>query len=397
MRTVLLVARREFTERARERSFLVSTVVTIVILGAILGLPQLTGLGEEDARRVAVVGAGSAGLAEGLTGIELGDEPILVVELPDRAAAERALDDEDVDAVVLDGDRILVRDEVDDDLGLALQQASAAARARAALSEAGVEGEAAQAVLAPAPLPVEGVQPDDAQRDDERRGLAFVGVLLLYGQLLGYGYWVAAGVVEEKASRIIEILLATIRPRQLLAGKVLGIGALALLQLLGVGAFAIVAGVAVGAVDVPADAVGVAAIVLGWFVLGYAFFACAFAAAGALVPRQEELQNATTPLSLVLIASFLLSFTALSNPDGDIARIASLIPPFSAMMMPPRLAGGDVAWWEIVVSVGLMLAAIALIIPLAARIYEGSILRLGQRVGLREAWRGRTGGARRTT
>jgi ABC-2 type transport system permease protein len=263
----------------------------------------------------------------------------------------------------------------------------------AGLAEAGVAGPEAEALLAPEPLPVEGLAADD-DSDDDRRNLAFVGVLLLYGQLLGYGYWVAAGVVEEKASRIVEILLATIRPRQLLAGKVLGIGALALLQLLGVGAIAIAVGLGLGAIDVPSDALAVAGYVLAWFVLGYAFFACAFAAAGALVPRQEELQNTTTPLSLVLIVSFFLSFTALESPDGDFARVASLVPPISAMVMPPRLASGGVPAWELALSVALMLAAIAVLIPVAARIYESSILRLGQRVGVREAWAARVAARR---
>ena len=215
-----------------------------------------------------------------------------------------------------------MKDELADDLGLLLQGASAAVRARAALDAAGLEPARAEQVLSPAPLPVDGVS-SSAEPDDERSALAFVGVLLLYGQLLGYGYWVAAGVVEEKASRIVEILLATIRPRHLLAGKVLGIGALALLQLFGIGVLTLTAGIAIGAIEVPSDAIVVAAIVLAWFVLGYAFFACAYAAAGALVPRQEDLQNTTTPLSLVLIASFLLSFAAIENPDGGLARVLS--------------------------------------------------------------------------
>ena len=287
--------------------------------------------------------------------------------------------------MVVDGQRILVADELADDLGLLLQGVSAAARARAALAAAGLDPEQAEQALAPPPLPVDGVSAS-AESDDERSALAFVGVLLLYGQLLGYGYWVAAGVVEEKASRIVEILLATIRPRQLLAGKVLGIGALALLQLFGIGVLAVVTGIAIGAIDVPSDAIEVAAIVLAWFVLGYAFFACAYAAAGALVPRQEDLQNTTTPLSLVLIASFLLSFSAIENPDGSFARVLSLVPPVSAMVMPPRMAAGDVPILDVILSVSLMLLAIAILIPVAARLYEGSILRLGQRVRVREAW-----------
>ena len=146
------------------------------------------------------------------------------------------------------------------------------------------------------------------------------------------------------------------------------------------------AGIAIGAIEVPADAIVVAAIVLAWFVLGYAFFACAYAAAGALVPRQEELQNTTTPLSLVLIASFLLSFAAIENPDGDLARVLSIVPPISAMVMPPRMAAGDVPILDVILSVSLMLLATAILIPVAARLYEGSILRLGQRVGVRDAW-----------
>ncbi len=381
----MLVARREFGERVRERSFLVSTIVTLLILAAILVIPTALDLGAAEPQRVGLVGAASADLAPVLEGARLADEPVRVVDLSDRAAAARALDDGDVDAVVVDGQRILVKDELADDLGLLLQGASAAVRARAALDAAGLDPARAEQVLSPAPLPVDGVS-SSAESDDERSALAFVGVLLLYGQLLGYGYWVAAGVVEEKASRIVEILLATIRPRQLLAGKVLGIGALALLQLFGIGVLTLTAGIAIGAIEVPSDAIVVAAIVLAWFVLGYAFFACAYAAAGALVPRQEDLQNTTTPLSLVLIASFLLSFAAIENPDGGLARVLSIVPPISAMVMPPRMAAGDVPILDVILSVSLMLLATAILIPVAARLYEGSILRLGQRVSVRDAW-----------
>ena len=240
-------------------------------------------------------------------------------------------------------------------------------------------------MLAPAPLPVDGVS-SNPESDDERSALAFVGVLLLYGQLLGYGYWVAAGVVEEKASRIVEILLATIRPRSSWPARCSASARSRCCSCSGSACWRRDRGIAIGAIDVPSDAIGVAAIVLAWFVLGYAFFACAYAAAGALVPRQEELQNTTTPLSLVLIASFLLSFSAIENPDGELARVLSIVPPVSAMVMPPRMAAGDVPILDVILSVSLMLLAIAILIPVAARLYEGSILRLGQRVRVREAW-----------
>ena len=139
----------------------------------------------------------------------------------------------------------------------------------------------------------------------------------------------------------------------------------------GIGVLASGAGIAVGAIEVPSDAIVVRGDRAGWFLLGYAFFACAYAAAGALVPRQEDLQNTTTPLSLVLIASFLLSFAAIENPDGGLARVLSLVPPISAMVMPPRMAAGDVPILDVILSVSLMLLATAILIPVAARLYEG--------------------------
>ena len=156
------------------------------------------------------------------------------------------------------------------------------------------------------------IEPVD-DREDTLGGLAFFTILILYGQLLTYGYWVASGVVEEKASRVVEILLSTIRPRELLAGKVIGLGLLGLGQLLLVAAIGLLVAAATGAVDVDADLLTAVGLSLLWFVLGYAFFACAFACAGALVPRLEELQASATPLTLVIMVSLFLAFAVNST------------------------------------------------------------------------------------
>ncbi len=210
-------------------------------------------------------------------------------------------------------------------------------------------------------------------------------MLLLYFQLIGYGVWVALGVVEEKSSRVVELLLATLRPWQLLAGKVLGIGLLGLGQLVLTGLVGIAAAFGTGAVDVPSGIAGVAGQVLIWFLLGFAFYACLYAALASLVSRQEEVQNVTAPLSVLLVGSFFLAIGAQSSPDSGLVRVTSIVPPFSTMVMPIRWASGNVPLWQVGLSMLLMLIAVVLLIRLAGRIYAGAVLRSGPRVRIREA------------
>jgi ABC-2 type transport system permease protein len=235
-------------------------------------------------------------------------------------------------------------------------------------------------------VPVRFLAPPDPNRESNST-VAFVAVLLLYGQLFGYGVWVATGVIEEKSSRVVEILLSTIRARQLLAGKIAGIGVLGLLQLTLIAAYGIVLASATGALDLPAQALGTAALAIGWFVLGFAFYASLFAVAGALVTRMEELQNAIVPLNLLILASFIASIGAVEDPDSFAATLASLLPISSALAMPVRISLGSAGPLEVLLSLAILIGSIALLIPLAGRLYSGAVLRIGARVKLRDAWR----------
>ena len=201
--------------------------------------------------------------------------------------------------------------------------------------------------------------------------------------MIAYGYWVSMGVVEEKSSRVVEVLLSKLRPAQLMAGKILGIGLLSLVQLLLFGVVGLGVALLTGTVDLPGAAVGTIAIVLGWFVLGFALFA----AAGALASRQEEVQNTASPMTFVLIASFVLAVQTLPNPDGLPAVIGSLVPLVAPLIMPVRIAAAEAAAWEIALSVALMVASITLLIPLTGRLYTGAILQTHKQTKLREAWR----------
>jgi ABC-2 type transport system permease protein len=267
-----------------------------------------------------------------------------------------------------------------------IQAVSVRIRSEAALEAAGVSAEEIQAALDQPPLPVRSLEPVDERRR-ENAAVAFVGVLALYGQLFAYGYWVAAGVVEEKSSRVIEVLLATIRPKDLLAGKVIGLGLLGLGQLLLVAVLGLAAAAVTGALEIDGDLLGAVALSLVWFLLGYAFYAAAFAVAGALVPRQEELQTSTTPLTMVILVSLFAGFIVTGDPDGTLAHVCAFIPTTAPITMPSRIVLGAAPAWEIAASVAVMVGATLALIPLAARIYAAVVLRTGSAVKLREALR----------
>lgn len=256
-------------------------------------------------------------------------------------------------------------------------------RAGEALRSEGVSGDAARRALDPPPL---GTRSLEGERDSGDEGVAFTASLLLYLQLIIYGLAVASGVVEEKSSRVVEVLLASIPPRALLAGKIAGIGLLGLLQLLLTAVVGLGLASASGAIELNVDDAGVLAVVLVWFLLGYLLWACLYAMAGAIVSRQEDLQSSTTVLTLVLVVSYLVAFPALDDPDSTIAVVSSLVPLSSPIIMPVRVAVDAASTVEIVASLAFLVAAIVLLVPLGARIYENAVLRMGKPLKLREAW-----------
>ena len=194
--------------------------------------------------------------------------------------------------------------------------------------------------------------------------------------------------MEEKASRVIEVLLATIRPKPPARGqgdrarRCSGSGSCWRSRSSGSPS----AG-ATGAIDVDGDLIAAVALSLVWFVLGYAFYAAAFAVAGALVPRQEELQSSTTPLTMLILVSLFAGFAVNENPDGTLAHVTAFIPPMAPITMPSRIMLGAAPAWEIAASVAVMILATLALIPLAGRIYSAVVLRTGSAVKLREALR----------
>ena len=386
-----IVAARDFSVRLRDKGFVISTAITVAVLSIFILLRAFAS--GPDSFDLAVVGDRAVADRAAAIGERAGIE-VSVVPLPDERAAEEALRAGRVDAAligdqadVLDGTVTLrVLRGAPNLLDQVVQAAAIAARIDDALADAGVSDATIEALQDQHPVDAVPILPPDPNRD-AKAAVALAAVLILYGQLFGYGVWVATGVIEEKASRVVEVLLSTIRARQLMAGKIAGIGTLGLLQLIVISIFAVTLATVTGAIDIPADSLSAAAITVGWFVLGFSFYAALFATAGALVSRMEELQNVIVPINLVVFVSFLISIGAVDDPDSGIAKIASLLPFSSALAMPVRMVLGSATPWEIVASLVIVIGSTALLIPLAGRVYAGAILRTGAKVRIRDAWR----------
>jgi ABC-2 type transport system permease protein len=378
-----LVAAREFNERRKERSFYVSTLVTLGILVVVLLLPKLF---ESGPPSVAFTGPDAAAVSETAVGIAEASGFELAISVDPVADAKQAVVDGNVDVVVTP-EGLVVKESIDPGLQAVLDTAVRQVRTIDALTAAGLSQEQIQSALASGgAVPVIAAEPRDAEAS-QRQGFAFAATAILYGQLLGYGFWVASGVVEEKASRVVEVLLATIRPRQLLAGKVLGIGALGLVQLIAIAVVGLGLAVAIGSLTWSASLGAAILTSFAWFLLGFVFYAAGYAAGAARVSRQEDLQNVVTPLNLMAIGSFFGAILALNAGDSFWVQVVSVIPPFSALMQPSLIASGDATVWSVVLAVVLMLLAIVGMVVLAARVYERSVLRIGAPISLKEALR----------
>ena len=393
-RAVWEVARREVVERSRSRVLRVSVALLLILsIGGAIAAARLTGRPPTD--DIALVGTRSAALGPAIQ-LQAKQEGrrARLHPMASATAATRSLRDGKVDVALVDGSRILVKTSRSQPAVRVVQAAATGEQALARLRSAGLTAWQALAVLSPRPLSVAALE-TNTRNTDRNRGLILIGLLGLFMVLIFYGQAVAQGVTEEKSSRVVELLLTAVTPRRLLTGKVLGIGLLGLTQLLLAGGAALIAGRLAGGVGLPAAAPTTVALVLLWFVLGYAFYSVAFAAVGALVSRQEDLSTAIVPITLVMTGSFYLAMIiANGNPDGTLAQISAFVPPFAPMIVPARMVLGHMTVLELALAVAVDLIATAGLIVLAARIYERAILRIGAPVKLRRLFGAGSGDSR---
>ncbi len=382
-----LVAQREVRERLRSRVLRVGTLVILAVVAAGVVIPVLTSGGHSH-QRVGVVGALSPPLRATIAadGAALGSEVSLVDE-PSLPAAEADLRAKRLALVVVDARRILVTAPLapTDTSATALLARAVASQVslQTGLQQAGLTPQQAARLAHPTPLAITSLLPSRANQT--ARVTALYGLILIFVLLSQYGTWILMGVVEEKASRVVEVLLAAMRPVQLLAGKVIGIGLVALGQATLVVAVALGLAKAVGSDLIkgtaPVEVLGV----LVWLVLGYTFYSWVYAAGGSLAERQEHLQSLAFPLQLPILFGYLVSLTSLgASQPSTFMKVLAYLPPTAPFAMPVLVADGAVVWWQFLASVAVSLVATVGIAQLAAAVYRRAILRTGSRVRLRE-------------
>ena len=386
-----LVARRELRERSRSPAFRASVVLMIVAVVAVLILPVLIKPG--GTRNVGVTGSAPAALAATIVQqARAAGTTVEVHRYPTLTAGERAVRQGHLDVLVADAQRLEWRGKPDDQLKAVVTGASQLATVRDRADAAGLSRGALAALLAPVPVTSVQLGSVPGHGPGDETAVLIMTAVLFFG-ISVFGQMALTGVLEEKASRVVEVLLARIPPRTLLAGKITGIGLLGLAQI-GVTALAALVAVAVvPAIDVPAVRGAVLAWALVWFVLGYALYATVYGALGSLGSRVEDAQSVAGPVMVVIVLAYFASFAMIGQPGSVAAKVISYFPLTAPMAMPGRIAMGATAWWEPAAAAVLTVATIAGLVHLAGRIYTSSILHTGPALSLRDVWRRRTASA----
>ena len=380
-----LVARREMRERSRSRAFQASVVFLIVGVAAMLILPAL--LKPSGTRDVGVIGGAPAALAATIAqqaqaaGITARVRPYASL-----AAGEQAVRQGHLDVLVAGARRLEWTGRADEQLKAVVTGAIQLATVRERAAAAGISPGALAALLTPAPVTNVQLGSAPGRSPGDEAAVLVMTVVLFFG-ISVFGQMVLTGVLEEKASRVVEVLLARIPPRALLAGKIAGIGLLGLAQIGVTALAALVAVAAVRSVDVPAVRGPVLAWALIWFVLGYALYATVYGALGSLGSRVEDAQAVAGPVTVVMVLAYFASFVTIGQPGSDFARAISYFPLTAPMAMPGRIAMGAAAWWEPVAAATITLAATAGLVQLAGRVYSRAILHAGPALSLRDIWR----------
>ncbi|ROR97431.1 ABC-2 type transport system permease protein [Salana multivorans] len=350
-----LVAEREVTSQIRSKSFVISNLITIALIIGGIVIANLVGGGGTSAAKVAVVD----GVPASATASAVEDETIEIVAVDDRAAGEALLRGDEVDAVLVPSDSPVGYTVI----GLTSPP----------------DGVVNALAVTP---PVELLDPN-AVSDGLRYLVAYGFGLVFMMSALGSGAMIMQNTITEKQSRIVEILLAAVPARALMAGKIIGN------SIIGVGSAVVMAAAVVLGLAVTGQAQLLALLTapMVWFVvfflLGFVLVASIFAAGAAMVSRQEDSGAVMTPAMMLVMLPFM--GVAFFGTNLTVMQVLSYVPFSAPVAMPARMFFGEALWWEPVLSLGILAATTGLVVMLAARIYTGSLLRMGNRVKLSEA------------
>jgi ABC-2 type transport system permease protein len=382
-----IVAMREIKERVRGRILRIGTLIILIVVAAAIIIPTLHSGSGPTIQTVGVVGdlSPEARLAVDTAGTQNQDSVKYVTE-PSLASAKANLRSGKVDVVIVDSDRVVLNKPASSssspaDPGL-VQAVADYLGVLKTYQAAGLTPTQATEVSQAKPVPVQTLEPSSK---GTTQTTSIIGLVILFTMLTQYNTWILIGVMQEKSSRVVEVLLATVRPIQLLGGKVLGIGLVALAQATLIVGFALIVGAAVGSDLLHGSAPLVLVSQLLWLVLGYAFYCWVYAAGGSTAERQDQVQTLALPLSIPILLGYVFSITVVSSGHADLFyKVLAYLPPTAPFCMPVLVGLNQVTWWQFLASVLITIAGTFGMAIFAARIYRRAVLRTGGRVRMRE-------------
>ena len=432
MHNVLAIIRREFMTRVRTRAFVIGTVIGPLLMVVLFALPILLQRRQTAPKHVVVLDEGTGPLGRLMAdrlSAEMRDtvadtRPRYRVDYVAAAGRQQALRDSlvaltglrDAGAAAVDG--ILT---VDDSTALsgridyvgvnvgspaemsALRRTLAPLIIQVRLSESGVDPSLVMRAMRPVELQTFKVSDGKVTGESGEASflLAYIMSMMLYFALLLYGMQVMTSVVEEKSTRIMEVLVSSVSPFQMLLGKVIGVGAVALLQLgLWAGTAMVlttfkgpIAGLfgaspaTVADFGIPTISPDMLAVFLGFFALGFIFYSALYAAVGSMCNSVQETQQAQMPVTICIAAGLICMFALLSEPAGPLARVLSLVPFVAPFVTPVRYSFNPLPWTELAASAVAMVLGVLAVVWVAARIYRVGILSYGKKASLRDVAR----------
>ncbi|HEX5540793.1 MAG TPA: ABC transporter permease [Micromonospora sp.] len=370
---IRIVAGREIGQQLRNKNFWMSLLVTVFLIFLSFGLTVLL---DKDAELPEVaVPAGRPGLAAAL------QSQAEVREYPTADAARAAVRDGTAEVALIDNEVVVLR-KLPDELARTLDDIYRVVTYQERLQRLG----ATEADLAVPALRLTTLDPD-AARVQQRTITAGLAIFALVMLIFMSGLSIAQGVAEEKASRIVEVLLAKVRPWHLLAGKIGGLGVSALVQISVILGAGLTIALTFDVFDAPVEAIGTVLNVLLWFIPGFLLFATLYAVAGSLVSRPEDVNHVVGPVNMLQMGTVIGPVLAVTSPDSPLLTVVSMVPGLSWAAMPVRMAYSSVPWWQVVVALALTLLAVAVLLRMGNRVYTGNLLRYGGVIKLKEALR----------
>ncbi|HET9625781.1 MAG TPA: ABC transporter permease [Kofleriaceae bacterium] len=407
-RTMLVIARRELLERVRSRWFAAITVLGPIGMVAMVLIPALiAGRGVDGAKVEIVDRTGVLGppLATGLQLLRW--QPTIVAPDTTDAAEMARIRDRAINGFVaiprdaLDDGKIVYRG--DNASNQVVQLAMLQLVRQIVQAERGKRAGIADDKLAQILRPTSFEAQHTTGQAEGASGfgsflIAYFLAFILYMVITMYGVGVMRSVVQEKTSRVMELMVATIKPRALMAGKILGVGGAGLIQIviwLAIGAITLAYreqllgwfGVTSGGPGLPTIAIGELAIAIVYFVLGFFFYASMYAAVGAMVSSEQDTQQVQLPVTMVLVIGILCVQMVSNDPRGTAAQVMTLVPLWSALLMPMRYMLGGATATELVISLAILAGSTLLVARAAAKIYRVGVLMYGKRPGLHELLR----------